>query len=154
MFIELNPGTASAPMAKQGFTIPVSNTNPDINPDEILASLDSDTRAYLDLLVNGAGQGLKGKGGSELAQVLERFLPTHRDLARLNSVVAERGSRPTRADPLAPGAEHRAGPRTATRSSQLVDSGSKVFHAFANANQDVSRAVADCPGPSARPPRP
>ena len=57
MFIELNPGTANAPIAKQGFTIPVSSTNPDINPDEILSSLDADTRAYLDLLVNGAGAG-------------------------------------------------------------------------------------------------
>ncbi len=57
MFIELNPGSKNAPMAKPGFTIPVSNTLPDINVDEILASLDSDTRAYLDLLVNGAGHG-------------------------------------------------------------------------------------------------
>ena len=37
MFIELNPGTANAPIAKQGYTIPVNDTNPDINPDEILA---------------------------------------------------------------------------------------------------------------------
>src|SRR5436309_9162417 len=46
MFIELNPGTPNAPIAHEGFTLPVSNTNPDINPDEILASLDGDTRAY------------------------------------------------------------------------------------------------------------
>jgi phospholipid/cholesterol/gamma-HCH transport system substrate-binding protein len=61
MFIELNPGSRSAPLAKPGYTIPVSNTLPDINVDEILASLDSDTRAHLDLLVNGAGQGLKDR---------------------------------------------------------------------------------------------
>src|SRR5581483_963260 len=90
MFIELNPGTKNAPTAKPGFTVQVSNSLPDIDIDEILASLDADTRQYLDLLVNGAGQGLKGKGGNELAQVLERFEPTHRDLARLNSAVAVR----------------------------------------------------------------
>ena len=78
-------------MAKPGYTIPVSNTLPDVDVDEILSSLDGDTRNYLQLLVNGAGQGLKGKGGSELAQVLERFEPTHRDLARLNKAVAVRG---------------------------------------------------------------
>ena len=93
MFVELNPGTTSAPQVKQGYTILVSNTLPDINTDEVLHSLDADTRAYLDLLVNGAGQGLKGNGGHELAGVLERFEPTHRDLARLNGVVAERGRR-------------------------------------------------------------
>ncbi|HZU61233.1 MAG TPA: MlaD family protein, partial [Solirubrobacteraceae bacterium] len=60
MFVELNPGTPTAPLAKPGFTIPVSQTNPVVDPDEILSSLDADTRTYLDLLVNGAGQGLKG----------------------------------------------------------------------------------------------
>ena len=37
MFLELNPGTKDAPLAKEGFTIPVANTLPDVNPDEILA---------------------------------------------------------------------------------------------------------------------
>src|SRR5437660_9253674 len=91
MFIEVQPGSSSAPVAKPGDTIPVSNTTPDINPDEILSSLDADTREYLDLLVNGAGQGLKNNGGNQLAQVMQRFEPTHRDLARLNSAVAVRG---------------------------------------------------------------
>src|SRR5579884_1707979 len=60
MFIELNPGSSSAPMAKPGYTIPESNTNPVVDPDEFEAALDADTRTYLDLLINGAGQGLKG----------------------------------------------------------------------------------------------
>ena len=91
MFIEIDPGSKAAPVAKPGWTMPVSNTNPDVDVDEILGSLDGDTRQYLDLLINGAGQGLKGKGGTELAQVFERFEPTHRDLARVNSAVAVRG---------------------------------------------------------------
>jgi phospholipid/cholesterol/gamma-HCH transport system substrate-binding protein len=145
MYVELNPGTHNAPMAKPGFTIPVSATNPVVDPDEILSSLDADTRQYLELLVNGAGQGLQGKGGSELAQVLERFLPTHRDLARLNSVVAERG------DALKSLIHSLQVLNTslATKQTQianLVASSAKVFHAFANANQGVSRAVADLPG--------
>jgi len=85
MFVELDPGKGPSPVVKPGYTIPIGNTLPDINVDEILSSLDADTRSYLDLLVNGAGQGLKGKGGSELAQVLERFEPTNRDLARVNT---------------------------------------------------------------------
>jgi phospholipid/cholesterol/gamma-HCH transport system substrate-binding protein len=145
MYVELNPGTPSSPMAKPGFTIPVANTNPVVDPDEVLSALDADTREYLQLLVNGAGQGLQGKGGSELAQVLERFLPTHRDLARLNSVVAQRG------DALKSliHSLQVLNTQLATKRSQivqLIDTSSKVFHAFANANQGVSRAVADLPG--------
>ena len=92
MFIELSPGAPGSPVAPAGYTIPVSNTMPVVNLDEILSSLDADSREYLDLLVNGAGQGLKNNGGNELAQVMERFEPTHQDLARVNSAVAVRAA--------------------------------------------------------------
>jgi phospholipid/cholesterol/gamma-HCH transport system substrate-binding protein len=145
MFVEINPGTSAAPIAKAGYTIPVSNSMPEVNVDEILSSLDSDTREYLDLLVNGAGQGLKGKGGNELAQVLERFEPTHQDLARLNSVVAQRGSNLRQLiNSLA-----RLNTALADKQQQivqLVNSSSSVFRAWASENQNVSRAVADLPG--------
>src|SRR5437763_11798671 len=132
MFIELQPppGGSHAPVAKQGYTIPISNTNPDINPDEVLASLDADTRAHLDLLVNGAGQGLKTNGGSELAKLLDPFLPTHRDLARLNVVVAARQQNLQRLvhslQVLNTALSHNQG-----QIVQLIESSSKVFHAFA-----------------------
>jgi phospholipid/cholesterol/gamma-HCH transport system substrate-binding protein len=144
MFIELTPGSRNAPLAKPGFTIPVSNTLPDINVDEILSSLDGDTRAYLDLLVNGAGQGLKGHG-NQLAQVLQRFEPTHRDLARLNRAVAARGTNLTR---LVNSLQrlNTALAAKQTQIVQLVDSSSRVFRAFASEDQNISRAVSDLPG--------
>jgi phospholipid/cholesterol/gamma-HCH transport system substrate-binding protein len=147
MFIEVQPppGGSQAQVANEGYTLPVSNTNPDINPDEVLASLDGDTRAYLDLLVNGAGQGLKGQGGSELAKLLERFLPTHRDLARLNQVVAQRGSNLRRLINSLQVLNTSIAVKRA-QVVQLIDSSAKVFRAFANANQGVSQAVADLPG--------
>jgi phospholipid/cholesterol/gamma-HCH transport system substrate-binding protein len=144
MFIEVNPGTKTAPTAKPGWTMPVSNTLPDVNLDEILSSLDADTRSYLDLLVNGAGQGLKSNGGNQLAQVLERFEPTHRDLARLNKAAATRGTNLRRLV----NSLQRLNTALATKQSQivsLVDASSKVFRAFASENQNVSRAVADLP---------
>ncbi len=145
MFIELSPGAPGSPVAPAGYTIPISNTMPVVNLDEILSSLDADSREYLDLLVNGAGQGLKNKGGDELAQVMERFEPTHRDLARVNSAVAVRGRNLQRLvnslrrlnDALA---------AKQTQIVQLVDSSEKVFGAFASEDSQVSRAVADLPG--------
>ena len=145
MFIELNPGSSQAPTAKPGYTIPVANTLPDINVDEILASLDADTRAYLTLLINGAGHGLRGNGGSELAQVLERFEPTHRDLARVSRAVAKRGANLRRLV----NSLQRLNTALAAKQGQivqLVDSSSRVFRAFAAEQGNVSRAVADLPG--------
>ena len=145
MFVELNPGTSTAPLVKQGFTIPVANTNPDIDVDEILSSLDADSRSYLSLLVNGAGQGLKGKGGTELAQVFERFEPTHRDLARLNRAVAVRG----RDLSQLVNSLQRLNTSLSTKQAQivqLVDASSTVFHAFASQDTQLSQAITDLPG--------
>ena len=144
MFVELNPGTHGAPLAKPGYTIPVSDTNPPVDSDEVLASLDADSRQYLELLVNGAGQGLQGKGGSELAGVLQRFLPTHQSLAALNKVVAERD------DALRSLIHNLQVLNTSLAGksneiSQLIVTSSRVFHAFANANQGVSESVAQLP---------
>ena len=144
MFVELSPGIGSAPAAKSGYTIPVSNTMPVVNLDEILSSLDSDSREYLDLLVNGAGQGLQNNGGDELAQVMERFEPTHRDLARLNgrspSAAPTSASSSTRCKRL-----NVALAAKQPQIVQLVDSSEQVFGAFASEDQNVSRAVADLP---------
>jgi phospholipid/cholesterol/gamma-HCH transport system substrate-binding protein len=145
MFIELSPGPPGAPVAKSGYTIPVSNTMPVVNLDEILSSLDADSREYLDLLVNGAGQGLKSGGGNQLAQVMERFEPTHRDLARVNSAVAVRGRNLQRLV----NSLRRLNVALAAKQTQivqLVDSSEKVFGAFASEDKNVSRAVADLPG--------
>ena len=145
MFIEVDPGAKPAPVAKPGWTMPVSNTLPDVDVDEILSSLDGDTRNYLNLLVNGAGQGLRGKGGDELAQVLERFEPTHQDLARLNRAVAVRG---TGLRQLVNSLQ-RLNRALATKQGQivqLVDSSATVFRAFASQDTNISRAVVDLPG--------
>ncbi|MFL5891456.1 MAG: MlaD family protein, partial [Solirubrobacterales bacterium] len=62
MFFQLDPGSKQAGDIADGGTVPVENTAPDVNVDEILAGLDSDTQAYLRLLLVGAGEGLKGQG--------------------------------------------------------------------------------------------
>jgi phospholipid/cholesterol/gamma-HCH transport system substrate-binding protein len=94
MYLELDPGTDSDPSSDQdeyedGDTIPVANTAPDVNVDQILEALDTDTRAYLRLLLVGGGQGLDGRG-KDLGELLGSLGPINRGLARLNSEVATR----------------------------------------------------------------
>ena len=144
MFIDLNPGSHSAPMAKENWTIPVSNTLPDINPDEIYSALDTDTRDYLKLLVNGAGQGLQGRG-SDLQEVFSRFEPTYRDIARVTTGVARRRQNLRRLI----NSLQRLNTELAGKSnelSQLVGASATVFRAFAAENSNISRAVRDFPG--------
>ena len=88
MVIELDPGVGDGTI-QEGATVPLAQTQPNVQPDEILASLDGDTRSYLTLLLQGAATGLRGRG-EELAAGLRRFGPTSRDLARINTGLAKR----------------------------------------------------------------
>jgi phospholipid/cholesterol/gamma-HCH transport system substrate-binding protein len=144
MFIELNPGTKSAKMAKAGFTIPINNTLPDVNPDETLSLLDADTRDYVQLLIDGGAQGLKGRG-NDLQSVFAAFLPTHRDIARVNVAVAQRHqnlSRLIHSLNLLNTALAQRGPTI----TQLVSNSSQVFNGFATEQAALQRALVDFPG--------
>jgi phospholipid/cholesterol/gamma-HCH transport system substrate-binding protein len=144
MFIELDPGTARAPHAKPGWTIPLRSTLPDVNPDEVLASLDADTRDQLKLLIDGLGTGLQGRAGS-LRDVLARFEPTHRSLADVSGAVATRHQNLRR---LVTSLE-RLNRELAGRQddvAQLVDTSAATFRAFASEEQNIGRAVRDLPG--------
>jgi virulence factor Mce-like protein len=60
-FVELDPGTASAPELDDGDTIPAAQTSGTVQLDEVLTSLQSDTRADLQKLVQGYGDALNGE---------------------------------------------------------------------------------------------
>jgi phospholipid/cholesterol/gamma-HCH transport system substrate-binding protein len=89
MVAELNPGTPEAGRLREGGVIPVSQTLPDVNLDEILASLDADTRDYLRMLLGDAATALDGNG-RDLAQAIRRFEPTARYARRVNEQLAVR----------------------------------------------------------------
>ena len=144
MFLEINPGSNSAPAAKANWTMPVRNTLPDINPDEIFSVLDTDTRDYLKLLVNGAGRGLQGRG-NDLQDVFRRFEPTHRDLARVATAVATRRTNQRRLINSLNLLNGELASRH-TDVSQLIATSATVFRAFASEDANISRAVADFPG--------
>jgi phospholipid/cholesterol/gamma-HCH transport system substrate-binding protein len=91
MVAELTPGTQDAGRLEEGAVIPVSQTLPDVNLDEILAALDSDTRDYLVLLLSDGAQGVGSeKKGRELAQAIRRIEPTAKYAREINEGLAER----------------------------------------------------------------
>ncbi|HEX8645457.1 MAG TPA: MlaD family protein [Thermoleophilaceae bacterium] len=139
MFIEVDPGSRSAPVMKKGGLIDVQNTAPDVDADEILSALDGDTRQYLQLLINGAGKGLRGRGG-DLREVLARLGPLHRDIAKVNSAFASRRKELARLI-------HNYGSSVtelATRDrelSTLVEAQSQALERWASEDVNVSAAV-------------
>jgi phospholipid/cholesterol/gamma-HCH transport system substrate-binding protein len=89
MVAELTPGTPQAGKLPDGGTIPIAQTLPDVNLDEILSSLDADTRDYLRLLLSDGGRALNGNGRN-LAQTLRRIEPTAKYARQVNEALAKR----------------------------------------------------------------
>jgi phospholipid/cholesterol/gamma-HCH transport system substrate-binding protein len=89
MLLQLDPGTRNAGKAPDGYTLPVSQTLPNVNPDEVLASLDTGTRDYLKLLIGGAGEGLDGNA-ENLSNTFRRFEPTSRDIDKITKQLSYR----------------------------------------------------------------
>jgi len=91
MVAELDPGDpSSGPALKDGATLSEANTNPDVNFDEILASLDRDGRDMLRTLVGNGAEALGDGGGEDLASTVRRFEPLSRYVAQATSLVEER----------------------------------------------------------------
>jgi phospholipid/cholesterol/gamma-HCH transport system substrate-binding protein len=142
MFLEVDPGDGK-PLPKDG-RIPISNTLPDIDPDEFLAALDSDTRNYLKLLISGAGKGLEGRG-TDLREVLKRLGPLHKDLARVSKAVAERRHNMRRLVNRYGQLMTELG-KSDDDITRLVRSSNATLGAFADEDQNISSLVSKLPG--------
>src|SRR4029079_603857 len=83
------PGTKEAGELQEGDVIPVAQTLPDVNLDEILSALDTDTRDYLLLLLNDGAEGLGSeRKGRELAAAIRRLEPTAKYAREINEGLA------------------------------------------------------------------
>ena len=143
MVIELTPGTSAAPKAPEGWTVPVQNTLPDVKFEEILASLDRDTRDYLRLLINGAGQGLKDSG-DDLAATIKRFEPGARELRRISGALEDRRGNIRRSIHNLRLLVEAVGEKD-TELTQLLDSSNAVFRSFAAQDRNLRSALQQLP---------
>jgi phospholipid/cholesterol/gamma-HCH transport system substrate-binding protein len=142
MFLEVDPGRGQP--LEENETIQVQNSAEDIDQDEILSALDADTRDYLQLLISGAGKGLKGRGG-DLRETFARLGPLHRDLERFSSAVARRRGNLKRLI-------HNYGLLTTELGNsdrdivRLVGASNEALSGFAAADQSISESVRKLPG--------
>ncbi len=88
MVVEVEPGDEKGQI-EDGAEFTLAQTEPNTNLDAFLATLDADTRQYIQLLVAGGAQGIGGRG-KQLGNALRRFQPFVHYTAKLNKVVAQR----------------------------------------------------------------
>jgi phospholipid/cholesterol/gamma-HCH transport system substrate-binding protein len=92
-FLDIQPGTPSAPTVEEGHTIPISHTAVPVQLDEILASLKRPVRDDLQSLVHAWAVAVdeRGGGGRALRRTLPELAPAFRSLAQVSE--AARGER-------------------------------------------------------------
>jgi phospholipid/cholesterol/gamma-HCH transport system substrate-binding protein len=152
MILQLDPGTRSAGELKEGGSVSVGNTLPDVNADEVLSALDADTRAYLQILINAGGTALRDDSAdgvqgapADLRETFKRFEPTARDARKLTLQLAKRRRNIS-------GSIHAFQQLVTELGSKddqlaaLVDSANANFQAFAQEEASLREAVSLLPG--------
>ncbi len=89
MEIDINPGTPNFPRLPQGGAIPVSQTGVPTDSDELLDSLDADTRTWFTSLVTDLNQGTTGRG-QDIKQLFQNLGPTSTQLRQVGDLLAAR----------------------------------------------------------------
>jgi len=100
MYLSLDPGTKAAGAIPNGGLLGTASTEPDIDVDQILSSLDADTRNYLLLLLSGGAQAFQDPGArgvapsadavADLRGTFKRFAPLNRDTRTFTTLLAKR----------------------------------------------------------------
>ncbi len=88
MVVEIAPGSGKGHL-EAGDNIPLAQTQSNTNLDAFLATLDADTRQYIQLLLAGGAEGIGGRG-RQLGGVFRRFQPFVHYVADINKAVAQR----------------------------------------------------------------
>jgi phospholipid/cholesterol/gamma-HCH transport system substrate-binding protein len=146
MVVEVDPGTTTAPEMEENTTVPLASTQPQVNPDEILASLDADTQQFLKLLLANGAEALDPAQGRDvkLSNALRRLDPFARDISKISGALA------TRRQNIANSIHNfqLLSTELGNRDQDLVnfvDSSDAVLGSFAKEQASIRSAVAELP---------
>lgn len=142
MTVEIDPGSGKEQI-EDGAHFTLDQTEPNVNLEGFLSTLDADTQQYIQLLVAGGAQGIGGRG-IQVSNAFRRFQPFVHYTAKLNKAVA------TRREALAK-VIHNFGELTTElgRSSgqieRFVTSSEDALGNFANQQESVQAAFEEFP---------
>jgi len=144
MTVEIDPGSSSSGRLPSGATIPLAQTAPDANFEELLDSLDTESRDYLQELLAGAGEGLHGNGRA-LSAALKRFDPTTRDTELIAGLLRTRNQEIARSIHNFKLLMEAFGEKD-TQLADVIQASNTVFKTFAQQDQSVQSTLKLLPG--------
>jgi phospholipid/cholesterol/gamma-HCH transport system substrate-binding protein len=89
-FVDVEPGSPSAPVLPDGGTIPVNQTAAPVQLGNVLEALQSDTREDLRTVLEEYGKGLRGEGAAGYNRSIRFWEPAYRDGAIVSDALRGR----------------------------------------------------------------
>jgi phospholipid/cholesterol/gamma-HCH transport system substrate-binding protein len=155
MYLSLDPGTPDSGAVPSGGMLPVANTEPDINVEQILTSLDADTRNYILLLLGGGAQlfhdgNATGAAPSvravaDLQGTFKRFAPLNRDTGTFTALLKQRTTAIRRSIHNLQRVTQALGSVDGTLTS-LINSSNRNFAAISSQDANLKQALTLLPG--------
>lgn len=141
-FVDLSPGSPSAPELEHGELIPREQTSTAVRFGDVLSTLEADTRADLQTLLREVERALDGGGARGLRRTIPQLEPAYRDLSLVSDALLGleplrdlgRGLRGTQRTVAALAEDERA-------LRGLVSGAAATFHALAREDRALAASV-------------
>ncbi len=144
-FVDVQPGSPSAPEVKDGGTIPINQTRSPVQLDQILTALQSDTRQDLQLLLRELSKGLGGEGAKGFSRSIEHWEPAYKFSAIVNEATLGKAEHDLSGYVKNAGAVAAALDRNRQALKDLITDLNATARAFAVRDEDLSDAIAELP---------
>ena len=145
LFVDLKPGTPSAPTLDDGDTIPVQQTATPVQLDQVLTALQSDTREDLRTLLYEYSTALGGQGAKGFNRSIPYWEPAYKNTAIVNDALLGQNEGDLRGWVRNMGATAQALDRNATALKSLVTDFNTTARAFARESGNLEAAIAELP---------
>ena len=144
-FVDVNPGSPSAPEVEDGDVIPINQTAAPVQFDQLLTALQSDTREDLKILLREYASGLKGKGARGFNRSIEYWKPAYRDSAIVGEAMLGLTEHDLSGYIRNAGAVAEALNRNTGALQSLITDFNTTARAFAREDANLREAIAELP---------
>jgi phospholipid/cholesterol/gamma-HCH transport system substrate-binding protein len=144
-FVDLEPGTPTAPEIEDGDTIPINQTAAPVQLDQLLTSLQSDTREDLKTLLDEYGKGLDKGGAKAFNDSIPYWKPAYRDTAIAADASLGEAEHDLSGYIDSAGVTAAALDRNAQQLKSLITDFNTTAGAFAREDDNLKLAIAELP---------
>jgi phospholipid/cholesterol/gamma-HCH transport system substrate-binding protein len=144
-FVDLHPGTPQEPILGDGDTIQASRTATPVQFDQILTTLDSDTRFNLKRLLEEYSTGLAGNGGVGFNKSIAYWESAYKNSAIVNDATLGQAQHDLSGYIASAGTVAQALDRSPEALKSLITDLNTTANAFAREQDNLEQAVAELP---------